>query len=85
MELEPLDIESFNMTDVDELVALFQAMDDEAKQYTLATARARAKRCPARRHLQLVASQLGNGPLRSELSGLQDVGLPPISCPPVLV
>lgn len=68
------------MTDVEELVALYLSMDDEARDFTLATARRRAKRCPAQRPaLILVADNLGGGALGSELGGLENLDLPPVS------
>lgn len=74
------------MPKVDELVALFKSMDEEAQEYTLATARLRAKRCPQKpAGLRLVAGQLGNRPLGRELGTLFDLEPPPVRCTPVLI
>lgn len=67
------------MSEVDELVALFLSMDQEARDFTLATARLRAKRCPAQRPvLSLVTGNLGDGTLGSGRSTLKDFNLPPV-------
>lgn len=68
------------MADVDELVALFHSMDDEAQEFTLATARDRARQYPRQRPLlRLVAAQPGNVSFRSESSGALDFVPAPIS------
>lgn len=67
------------MADADELVALFHSMDNEAKEYVLATARSQAKRYPLQRPaLRLVAGQLGNGAFGSEPGSISDVGTPAV-------
>lgn len=74
------------MRDIDELTALFRAMDREAQEFTLATARSQARLWPARRpSLRLVAGQLGDAPLRGVLGNSHDADLPPVSRAPVEV
>jgi hypothetical protein len=68
------------MVNVDELIDLFHSMDDEAQEFTIATARERARRFPRKRPpLRLVLTQAGNGAaLGGELGGVLDFDPPPV-------
>lgn len=67
------------MIDVDELVSLFHAMDDEAQQYLLETARRQAKRRPRRRRpaLRLVNGKISAASLGGKLGSVENIALPP--------